>query len=365
MRSSKRLYVTIAFASVALSPALGLADAEADARKKAARTLIEAGNAAVEDFFFADAVRAWRLALELGATNPELVCHIGNLELRLNRYRDAAESLTRCMVDMRPAKTPADATLQKDHRADLAKARLEVGALRIEIDRPGAEVAVDGRVVGVSPVQGEVFVDPGRHWITAVFDGRAPAAEVVEIAKGTSRVVRLTIGEPLGSAPPAAQPPAAQPPAAPPPAAQPAPLPGAPARSVLSTPPALLPVAPPSLTEKPSVGWIVAGSALSAGAAALGVTFATRAASARDKVNGSLADAGASGASFCGGGAVGAACEAHRGAIEASRTYGVLTGVSFGVAGTLALGTVGYALFPRSAVKPAVTGRGVTVTIEF
>jgi hypothetical protein len=61
----------------------------------------------------------------------------------------------------------------------------------------------------------------------------------------------------------------------------------------------------------------------------------------------------------------GAACEAYRGAIEASRMYGVLTGVSFGVAGTLALGTVEYALFPRSAVERAVTGRGVTVTIEF
>jgi hypothetical protein len=227
------------------------------------------------------------------------------------------------------------------------------------------EIAVDGRVVGRAPVRGEVFVEPGRHWVTAVLAGHEPVAEVVELAKGSSRVVRLTVGEPLAPPSPAAS--LALPLGAPsdglpgaPPAAPPLPLAGP--RSASR---ARLPVAPPSLTEEPSAGWIVAGSVLSAGAAALGVAFVVRTIGARDHASGSLAEASASGTSFCGKVRGGAACDAHRDALDASETYGVLSGVSFGVAGTLALGTAGYALFPRSRVKPAVAGRGVTVTIEF
>jgi hypothetical protein len=65
VRSTGRLYISIAFASVALSPALSFADAETEARKKAANALLHEGEIALGRGFLADAVHAWRSALEL------------------------------------------------------------------------------------------------------------------------------------------------------------------------------------------------------------------------------------------------------------------------------------------------------------
>ena len=97
-------------------------------------------------------------------------------------------------------------------RPDLGpELRKELVAARISVTVAGAEVTVDGRKVGVSPIEHEVFLDPAvRATIEARLAGHEAAREVVEGKKGeelrvelwfpsdeaTARVVRGLAGAP-------------------------------------------------------------------------------------------------------------------------------------------------------------------------
>lgn len=97
-------------------------------------------------------VAAWALK-----KNWQLAGSLGDCELKLGFYRDAAEHLA-YFLRVSPMQPPSgNATkLYKEAQAKIAR-------LDIAIDLPGADVVVDGKFVGKSPLEDPIFVDPGSH----------------------------------------------------------------------------------------------------------------------------------------------------------------------------------------------------------
>ncbi len=66
---------------------------------------------------------------------------------------------------------------------ELSRRRATLGRVNFTSIPPGAEVSVDGQVVGRTPVDG-VRLRPGRHQVKMALDGHSPWSGTVEVAAG-------------------------------------------------------------------------------------------------------------------------------------------------------------------------------------
>lgn len=94
----------------------------------------------------------------------QIAALLGQQELTLERYRDAAEHLS---IALRGWHEPEPAKNRQIILNALARAKARVGTLQITVNYPGAEILIDGeRIAGTSLVW-EHFVNPGTHRIRA------------------------------------------------------------------------------------------------------------------------------------------------------------------------------------------------------
>ena len=91
----------------------------------------------------------------------DIAANLGNLELSLGMPRDAAEHLAFSVRNYAITGTTPE-RLDKTKQL-LAQARAQVTALTIHVNVDGAEVAIDGKVVGRAPIVEEVYVDGLAH----------------------------------------------------------------------------------------------------------------------------------------------------------------------------------------------------------
>jgi hypothetical protein len=110
-------------------------------------------------------------------------------ELQLGQHRGAAEHLS---FALREGPQIGGDELRR-MQAMLDEARKHVGALDVDVSRPGAEVLVDRKPVGTSPLPQAIFVTPGTQEIEARLPGYSPARATVEVGSGESRAVVLTL----------------------------------------------------------------------------------------------------------------------------------------------------------------------------
>jgi hypothetical protein len=87
-----------------------------------------------------------------------------------------------------------DKRILKEARNELALVRTQVARLVVRVNKPGAEVLVDGTKIGTSPVQGEIGLEPGHHRVKATL-GAASAERAYDIAAGELRTVDLGLEE--------------------------------------------------------------------------------------------------------------------------------------------------------------------------
>jgi tetratricopeptide (TPR) repeat protein len=97
----------------------------------------------------------------------EIAVNLGSAEMRLGRYRDAAEHLAWGIRDGSKKEGQNYAPLVKA-KSLLAEAATHVGQVKLVADEPGASILVDEEVVGKSPLSDPIFLDPGEHVITAL-----------------------------------------------------------------------------------------------------------------------------------------------------------------------------------------------------
>jgi hypothetical protein len=278
----------------------------------------------------ADFLAAWTL-------NPtyDVAANLGHTQYRLGKYRDAAEHLAFALRTWPLIGKPEPRTLAQER---LAEVRKLVGVLKVTTDVPGAEVVLDGRVVGRSPLLNELFVDSGIHAVEARLAGYEVARTSADVAKGIFKDVTLALVK--KSAPP---------PPPPPPSAS----------SSAGT------INPPPAPGGPSKPIVIAGGAGAGAALVAGVVFAVIS-------NGKAGDAAtnhqelvkAGGSRVCAGQA-GTDCLTLQGLWKDKDTFASASLWSFVGAGALGVGTLVYALAaPRAAattgvrVAPIVSAQG-------
>lgn len=138
---------------------------------------------------------------------PKVMGNIGRCELKLGKYRDAAEHLD-LFLRLDTEMTPDE---RKDVYDLLGEAKKHVTTLRVTVTPAGAEVFVNGESKGRAPLEGDIFVEPGRHKIEARTDKGAELTEI-DTQSGAEWPVKLEVKEKVVMKPPPPPPPPSTPP---------------------------------------------------------------------------------------------------------------------------------------------------------
>ncbi|HVR01727.1 MAG TPA: tetratricopeptide repeat protein [Polyangia bacterium] len=221
-KASTSKHARVPFWTLLLSMALGgrvvaaPVEPAAEPARAQARALMQEGARQMDDRQYDKAVESFSEAYRL-VPSPKVLYNLGIAYLSVARYADALQALEGFLKEATDAPAANQATARR-HIADL---RAKVVTLELKSDRPGAELALDGRSLGAVTFDHPLVIDPGPH------DLRARAGEdVVEQAftaqPGQSMMMTLTFtaaangapgatttgARPLALAPPAPAPPA-------------------------------------------------------------------------------------------------------------------------------------------------------------
>jgi len=152
--------------------------APVDADKEATR-LVDEGKKAAKAGQWEKARESLAAAYKL-KPDPALALPLGQAELKSSKARDAAEHLDLFLRDAKAASAEEKATAQK--LLDDAKGR--VAAWYVSTNIEGAEVTLDGKPVGQTPLPGPLYLDPGAHELEVKKAGYQPATEQIAAGPG-------------------------------------------------------------------------------------------------------------------------------------------------------------------------------------
>ena len=170
--------------------------------KAKAQAVLKEGTALYERGDFAAALDRFETAYGI-FPSPKLQFNIGQADRSLGRPLEAVEAFEKFLAQV-PDAAPE---LLSEARQSVVELRGKLGQLNIECATPGAEVAMDGKSVGKTPLAQPVWTTPGRHQVTTRQPGYGPA--VVNVTAGQIQTVSL---EPRWLPSPATEATAAQPP---------------------------------------------------------------------------------------------------------------------------------------------------------
>jgi len=157
--------------------------------------LLRQADTALRSKRFKEALALWRAAWPIQQSGF-VACNIGRAERLVGSAREAAEFLALCF-----RLSPAPTTPEEKHRhdqftADYNYARSQVAALTITTNESGANILVDERRIGQSPLPGEVFVEPGEHRVSATLEGYERALVTIRVEPGEARAVPVVLTKP-------------------------------------------------------------------------------------------------------------------------------------------------------------------------
>jgi hypothetical protein len=125
----------------------------------------------------------------------QIAGNLGETEVQLGLYRDAAEHLAYFMRNLPDPSSPDGSERMTVAKKLYQKARSNIGTLNVSVDVAGAEIVVDGKIAGKAPLEDPVFVDPGHHTIEARLGAKLATAEV-DVTAGAERSVPITLAAP-------------------------------------------------------------------------------------------------------------------------------------------------------------------------
>jgi tetratricopeptide (TPR) repeat protein len=139
--------------------------------------------------------KEWALAREYFLKAWELLQHhtiaanLAEVEIKLGLYREAAEHLSFVLAQA-PSNKSEDLAVAK---TQLDECKQHVAVIELTVNEPGATVRVNGKAVGLSPLETEVFVDPGEVVATAELAGFEPASRTFRVDAGVHSSVSLVL----------------------------------------------------------------------------------------------------------------------------------------------------------------------------
>jgi len=297
---------------------------KSDAKTDEARELFIRGMALYEQGQYERAEAALLASWSL-KKHYQIAGNLGVCEMKLGKYRNAAEHLSVFLKELPPAGDQQD---RKRAQALLDEARTKVAVVKIGVDVDGAEVRVDGQVIGAAPLAAEVFVEPGKRTVEAARGGYENTREVIDAKAGASLSASLKLRP---SAPPPLTPPSDQ-------------------SKRLSE------IGPPVMSARPNRKVLIAGGAVAGAALVSGLVFTVLAngkAGAGDEKRDMIRAIG--GSSACLSEQFKADCDALHDLRQSVSTFTNIAGWAFIGAGVVAAGTLIYTLSsPRKTVAPAV-----------
>lgn len=119
----------------------------------------------------------------------DLLFNIGRTQQALGRYPEAAaavEAYLRRTEDLAPERRAEVEQL-------LASVRRYIAYVRIEAEPVGAAVRFDGQPLEADRRGNDIPVSPGRHTVEVTLDGHRTEQQVVVLASGDRRAVRVTL----------------------------------------------------------------------------------------------------------------------------------------------------------------------------
>jgi hypothetical protein len=210
----KILGSVLAFSALCATSALGSdTPAANDPAKQADKHFLQ-GKEQLRAGNVREAYKEYKAAWDL-KQSYDIAANLGNVEFELGMPRDAAEHLSFALKNVAVS---VSADKVEKIKARLAEAKNLVGTAKVQVNLDGAEIFVDGRSVGRSPLNDEVFVDPGPCVVEARLPGHEVAREKVDFKRAISRSVLLTLRLSGSLPPPPPSTGSAPPPPPPPPA---------------------------------------------------------------------------------------------------------------------------------------------------
>ena len=138
---------------------------------------------------FANALIEFKRAYEI-AQDWRFLFNVAQAAYQVSNYALALDSFTRYLSE-------GGAQVDRKRRTfvdgEIAKLKGRVAQVRITVNLPNAEIAVDDEKVGVSPLASAITVSSGKRKITATLAGKPVAVKTLEIAGGDSTQVSLEI----------------------------------------------------------------------------------------------------------------------------------------------------------------------------
>ncbi|WP_437875727.1 hypothetical protein [Sorangium sp. So ce513] len=153
-----------------------------------AAQLYREGNQLYDEGKFVEAEARYQAAWDL-QQSFDVAGNLGNVELEVNQPREAAEHLLYALETF-PLGEKAEKKSFLEKR--LAEAKAQVGTLRISVNVDDAEVLIDGKRIGQSPLEDQVFVDPGKRTIEARRGGARTSTSLF-VARGSDQRIALSL----------------------------------------------------------------------------------------------------------------------------------------------------------------------------
>jgi tetratricopeptide (TPR) repeat protein len=202
MRIRACAFVLIALSMPAISFAPDVAaQASGDAFTDMARQRFQEGVRLFDQGKFEEARAAFLQAYAL-KKHPAVLLNLAQSELRSNHPVEAARHFSEFLRD-NPSADPAERKAAED---GLASARTKTARIDVKVDVDGAEVFIDGDIVGRAPLPEAVDVAAGVRKVEVRVGGRPPQTAEASASIGQVQTVTLTFGVPNATQDPVAKP---------------------------------------------------------------------------------------------------------------------------------------------------------------
>lgn len=165
------------------------APALADSLQGAAKTAYDSAILLAQNKDFAGSLAEFGRAYTL-SKDPRLLFNMAKCEKELHHYAKMRGLLEQYLRDGARVATPESIGAAQEA---LAAIKPLVAALAIKANVDGADVAVDGDVVGQTPLKASVPVDLGKHTVTVKKSGFDPFEQALDMPGGTEAQVDVTL----------------------------------------------------------------------------------------------------------------------------------------------------------------------------
>lgn len=294
------------------------------------RTLYQQGKEAIKAQHWVDAMTklndAWTIR-----PSYDVALSLSQAEFNLGQFDASARHLAYYFKNV-SAKENENNLANAKQAFEAAKAK--VSSVQVTAPR-GAAILVDGKDVGIAPLDGNTFVKPGKRVFEARL-GDAKAEQELQAAAGQEQQVTLNLEQPAMPAPAAASTGAAVG----------AGLPEAPAPTE------------PERPQKRSLVPVYIGGGVAAVGIAVGIGFAVAASNDKNALDVLKQKNGSSGCL----GATSSDCATQHDAAESRDRHLTYEAIGFSVAGAALIGTAAYLLWPTFSDGSASTRKRVTVS---